>query len=157
MSSHPAAAVLHVPSIIPVLNRLIQRLIGAGMPFGPNVLITIRGRRTGEPRTFPIAILELGERRYVQSPFGEVNWVRNLRASGEATIMRGAGEQHVSAVELAPEDAAPVYHDALAPYFRIPLVGRVAARYFRLDARSTPAEYLDHARTHPMFELLPLG
>ena len=89
MTDIPAPGTSRVPSIVPILNPLIRRLLGAGLPFGPNVLLTVRGRRSGEPRTFPVAILELDGRRYVQSPFGEVNWVRNLRAAGEAVVTRG--------------------------------------------------------------------
>ena len=35
----------HVPRIVPLLNPLVRRFMGAGLPFGPNVLLTVRGRR----------------------------------------------------------------------------------------------------------------
>ena len=97
MTDIPAPGTSRVPSIVPILNPLIRRLLGAGLPFGPNVLLTVRGRRSGEPRTFPVAILELDGRRYVQSPFGEVNWVRNLRVAGEAVVTRGRERKKRSA------------------------------------------------------------
>src|SRR6478752_1643224 len=104
MTDIPAPGTSRVPSIVPILNPLIRRLLGAGLPFGPNVLLTVRGRRTGEPRTFPVAILALDGRRYVQSPFGEVNWVRNLRVAGEAVVTSGRQHETVRAVEV-PTDA----------------------------------------------------
>ena len=56
---------------------------------GPNVLLTVRGRKTGQPRTFPVAILKTDDREYLFSAFGEVSWVHNLRAAGTATIRHG--------------------------------------------------------------------
>ena len=128
MTDIPAPATSRVPSIVPILNPIIRRLLGAGLPFGPNVLLTVRGRRTGEPRTFPVAILELDGRRYVQSPFGEVNWVRNLRVAGEAVVTRGRERETVSAVEVPPEAGGPILRDALAPFFRSRLLAPVAGR-----------------------------
>ena len=37
-----------VPRIVPVLTPVVRRLIGVGLPLGPNALLTVRGRRTGE-------------------------------------------------------------------------------------------------------------
>src|SRR5437773_4598060 len=79
---------------------LLQLLLRRGLPAGPNVLLTVRGRRTGRPHSTPVAMWELGDRRFVQASFGEVNWVRNLRASGEAVIRRGRWSLAVSATEL---------------------------------------------------------
>ncbi len=79
------------PSFVEKLNPLVQWMMGIGVPMGPNGLITIRGRVSGEPRTTPVAYVVIGGRTWVQSPFGDVNWVRNLRAAGEATIAFGNG------------------------------------------------------------------
>ena len=117
----------HLPSIIPRLNPLIRRLIGAGLPFGPNVLITIRGRSSGVERTFPIALLEHEGRRYVQSPFGEVNWVHNLRAAGEATVKKGRNRETVEAIEVPPEQAGQILRNAAC--------GAMAAARTALDRR----------------------
>jgi len=74
------------PLFIHALNPLIGRLLRLGAPMGPNVLLTVRGRTSGQPRSFPVAVLEHDGHRYVFCPFGEVNWVRNLRANGDATL-----------------------------------------------------------------------
>lgn len=154
MSNAHALGTPHVPSLVHLLNPLIRRLVRIGMPFGPNVLMTIVGRTSGVPRTFPVAILELDGRRYVQSPFGEVNWVRNLRAAGEAVVVRNGRQEPVEAVELAPEAAGPVFHDALAPYLRSRLGAPVLARTFGVRRDSTTEDFVALARRHPMFELL---
>ena len=72
------------------------------MPMGFNGLLTVRGRTSGEPRTTPLAIIEVDGRRWVWSPWGDVHWVRNLRAAGEATITVRRREETVRAVELDP-------------------------------------------------------
>jgi deazaflavin-dependent oxidoreductase (nitroreductase family) len=132
---------------------LIKRLLGVGLPFGPNVLLTVRGRTSGLPRTFPVAIIEFEGRRYVQSPFGEVNWVRNLRAAGEAVVSKGRDREEVEAVEVEPEAGGPILRDALAPYLRSRLLAAVLGRFFQFRADSTLEDYVAEARRHPMFEL----
>ncbi len=142
------------PAFVRLLNPVIQRLIGTGMPFGPNVLITVRGRSTGQPRTFPVAVLRLDGRRFVQSPFGEVNWVRNLRANGRAIVRKGRRIEEVEAVELTPEEAGPVLQGSVARYLRNPFLALILGRFFRVDRKATPEDFVDEARRHPMFELL---
>lgn len=157
MSSSHAVGTSRVPSFVGLLNPLVARLLGSGVRFGPNVLLTVRGRATGLPRTFPIALLEHDGRRYVQSPFGEVNWVRNLRAAGEAVLRTGHRAEPVSATELTPEEAAVVLRDALAPQLRS-ILGRLSvARYFDVRPDSSPEQYITEARRHPTFELRPMS
>ena len=54
---------LRVPFFVPIFNPIARRLLGAGVPLGPNALLTVRGRRTGAPRTTPVALVELKGRR----------------------------------------------------------------------------------------------
>ena len=143
----------HAPSIVSIVNPLVRRLIGAGVPFGPNGLLTVRGRRSGEFHTFPVAILELGGRRFVQSPFGEVNWVLNLRADGTAVLARGRTREEVVAVELAPEEAGPVLRDVLAPFLRMRIGAAYLGHYVHVRRDSPVEEFIEQGRTHPTFEL----
>jgi deazaflavin-dependent oxidoreductase (nitroreductase family) len=121
---------------------------------GPNALITIRGRKSGEPRTTPVALIEIEGRRWVSSPYGEVHWVRNLRASGEATITIGRKHVPVRAVELSKEERVAFFRDRMGPYVRrIPLgLGR-----FMMGTVLGAGEILDDpvgaAERHPVFEL----
>lgn len=143
-----------VPSFVDLFNPIARRLLGAGFPLGPNALITIRGRKSGEPRTTPIALIEIGGRRWVSSPFGDVNWVLNLRASGKATLVIGRKEQAVAAVELSEGERVAFFRDLMGPFVRrIPLgLGR-----FILGSVLGAKEILDDperaAERHPVFEL----
>ena len=141
-----------VPSIVPVLNPLMRRLLQVGMPMGPNVLLTVRGRTSGRPRTFPVALMESGGRQYVFATFGEVNWVRNLRAAGEAVLRRGRHERPVAAIELTPDEAVPVMRSAFGRYLASP-AAPLLRRWYDLEVNSSRDDYLREAQRHAVFEL----
>ena len=141
------------PAFVRFFDPIAKRLLGAGVPMGPNALITTRGRKSGLPRTTPVALVELEGRRWIQSPFGEVNWVRNLRASGEATLAVGSRQETVSATELGTEEAATFYADRLAPYFRrIPGPVRWAMGSM-IGMQAILKDPEKAGREHPVFEL----
>jgi deazaflavin-dependent oxidoreductase (nitroreductase family) len=151
-----------------LFNPLARRLISAGVPTGaPNILLTVRGRRTGKRRTIPVGMLELDGRWFVQASYSETGWVDNLRAAGEATVTHPGGRRVlVQAVELPPDEAGVILRGALQPFrrwrFLRPLLGPNARppimiqwRYrFRID--DTLEEYIAEARRHPIFELRPM-
>jgi deazaflavin-dependent oxidoreductase (nitroreductase family) len=118
---------------------------------GPNALITVRGRKTGVPRTTPVALVEIDGKRWVIGTFGETNWVRNLRAAGEATLSVGSRREEVRSVELTPEEGAVFFRDVIGPYVRRMRIGRLLLAVLR------SGEILDDpagaAAKRPVFEL----
>jgi len=109
---------LRPPRGINVFNAIAKPLLAAGMPMGFNGLLTVPGRKTGVPRTTPLAIIEDGGRRWVWSPWGEVQWVKNLRATGRATITVRRQEREVRAVELDAAQRVAFFRDTLEPIAR---------------------------------------
>lgn len=107
------------PRSVSFFNPLLKFLLRAGVPLGPNGLITIRGRKSGLPRTTPVAIIEDAGRRWVWAPWGDVNWVRNLRAAGRATITMRRRTEEIRATEL---------HEAQRIVFFRDVLGRLARR-----------------------------
>src|SRR5437016_12791074 len=91
------------------LLRAGFKLVGAGKY--PMYLLTVRGRKSGLPRTVPIAIWERNGKRYIGSVYGIVDWVRNLRAAGEAMLTRGRRSETVNVIELPQGEAALVLRD----------------------------------------------
>jgi F420H(2)-dependent quinone reductase len=88
------AKTYQAPMYVRVANILTLTLLRAGLPLVgaghyPMYLLTVRGRKSGLPRTVPIAIWERNGKRYVGSVYGIVDWVRNLRAAGEAIPFTG--------------------------------------------------------------------
>ena len=101
-----------------LFNPIVKSLLAAGVPLGPNGLMTVRGRTSGRPRTTPLAIIETSGRRWVWSPWGEVQWVRNLRAAGRATITVRRRKEEVRATELDSTQRVGFFRDVLGPLAR---------------------------------------
>jgi F420H(2)-dependent quinone reductase len=120
-----ALAFTCAPGLIRMSNPLMRRLLATRLPAGPNVLLTVRGRRSGLPRTSPVAFLELGERSLLQAASGDVEWVGTLRGS---RLVRWV---------VGPLDRPPL---AVLDSFRV-----------RVD--TTVDEYIGAARRQPVFEL----
>ena len=112
-------------------------------------LLTVRGRRSGRPRATPVGLLELDGHRYLFSAFGEVNWVRNLRAAGVATIGVGRQRETLPAIELSAEEAAGVVRSIL----KTPTYAPVIRPYFPVSTDAPLTEFVREARRHPVFEL----
>jgi len=104
--------------VFKLFNPIARALLAAGVPLGYNGLITIRGRKSGLPRTTPLAIIEVSGRRWVWSPWGEVQWVRNLRAAGRATITVRGRSENVRAAELDAAHRVAFFRDVLGPVAR---------------------------------------
>ena len=104
------------PRIVQLLNPIARRLLAAGVPMGVNALVTVAGRRSGLPRTTPLAVIAVGDRRWIWSPWGETDWVRNLRAAGRATITMHGSSEEVRVTELTPPERVGFFRDVLRPY-----------------------------------------
>jgi len=143
------------PAFVRAPNGLVRWLLRHGAPMGPNGLLTIRGRTSGEPRTAPIAITEVDGRRFVIGAYGDVNWTRNLRAAGEAEIRLHGVSAHVRATELDHAAAEEFFRVSLRRYVsHFPWFGRAFARV--LFGAVAPEILSDPARaaaTRPVFEL----
>ena len=104
--------------VFSIFNPVARFLLAAGVPLGYNGLVTIRGRKSGLPRTTPLAIIEVSGRRWVWSPWGDSQWVRNLRAAGGATITVRRTTSDVRATELDPVERVAFFRDILGPAVR---------------------------------------
>ena len=138
------------PRFVRLGNVLTTTLLRAGVKLvGPGnypmYLLTVRGRTSGQPRTNPIVILEQNGKRYLASPYGIVNWVRNLRATREAILTRGRRAETVNARELPKDEAALV--------LRADIKRNPFARYFGVTADSSLEEFERAVLTHPVFVL----
>ena len=143
-----------VPFFVPLFNPVTRRLLGVGVPLGPNALLTVRGRTSGLPRTTPVALLVIDGRRWVIGTFGDVNWVRNLRAAGEATLTIKGRPEPVQAVALSSEEAASFFKNVLGPYARrTPLIRFVLKRI--LGAGELLSDPEGSAQRKTVFELRP--
>jgi deazaflavin-dependent oxidoreductase (nitroreductase family) len=141
-----------VPFFVSLFNPVARRLLGSGIPLGPNALLTVLGRKSGTPRTTPVALVEVDGRRWIISTFGDVNWSRNLRAAGRATLTVKRRPELVDATELSPEERVRFFRDVLGPYVRRVPLGRFLLGTI-LGARDILANPEAAAQSHPVFEL----
>jgi deazaflavin-dependent oxidoreductase (nitroreductase family) len=141
-----------VPRYVPFVNAIAKPLLAAGLPMGFNGLMTIRGRKSGLPRTTPVAIIEVSGRRWVWAPWGEVHWVRNLRAAGRATITVRRRTEEVRATELDPTQRVEFFRDILGPVARgIPF----GVWFIRIADGVDLHHPVEAAEGRPVFELHP--
>lgn len=106
------------PWWVTIFSPIAKALLAAGVPLGFNGLVTVRGRKSGQPRTTPVAIIDVSGRRWVWAPWGEVHWVRNLRAAGRATITVRGRTEDVQATELDQGQRLGFFRDVLGPVAR---------------------------------------
>ncbi|HEY6541303.1 MAG TPA: nitroreductase family deazaflavin-dependent oxidoreductase [Ktedonobacteraceae bacterium] len=130
------------------LLRVGLPLVGPGLVVGnyPMYLFTVRGRKSGLPRTIPVAIIRRNGQRYVGSPFGLVDWVRNLRTSGEAVLTRSRRSETVHARELSPGEATLILQEEIK-------AGNPFIRSYGVTKDSSPEEFERAVLTHPVFAL----
>lgn len=143
------------PSYVTFFTPIAKRLLGAGVPLGFNGLITVRGRKSGEPRTTPLAIIDdkVSGKRWVWAPWGDVHWVRNLRAAGRATITVRGRSEDVRATELDPAQRVGFFRDTLGPLARSIPFGLWFIRTVDGVDLNHP---LEAAKGRPVFELHPM-
>src|SRR6187431_1366901 len=142
-------AYVHIGNVLTLaLLRAGVKLVGPFLFFGnyPMYLLTVRGRKSGQPRTVALAIMQRNGKRYVGSPYGIVDWVRNLRAAGEAMLTRGRRSETINAIELPPSEAALVLREEIK-------TGNPFMRYYGVTAESSLEELERAAAGHPLFVL----
>jgi deazaflavin-dependent oxidoreductase (nitroreductase family) len=144
---------LRVPLHVRLFGAILQFLLEHRVPLGPNRIVLIRGRKSGLIRPAPIAVLKVDGRRFVWAPWGEVHWVRNLRAAGRATIIEGRDREEVMATELDAQQRLEFFRDILAPYARRIPFGFVFVRLVDGVDLNHPEEI---ARDRRVFELHPI-
>jgi deazaflavin-dependent oxidoreductase (nitroreductase family) len=112
-SPHQGPRIPH--TLFLAVTWIIKGLLRAGIPMGPMILLTVRGRKSGEPRTTPVDLFERGGRSFLVSTHRQEssNWVRNLRTAGEGVLTRGWSRRAITVVELSPDVAGQVLKEVL--------------------------------------------
>lgn len=142
------------PARTKVLNPIAMTLMRLGVRADPRMAqLTVAGRKTGRDRTIPIGVFDRDGHKYIVAAFGEVNWVRNLRASGTASITQGKRRRTYAAAQVHGDEAALILRDCLAAYLPSPLAGPMLRQRFAVDADAPLTVLADEARRTPVFRL----
>jgi deazaflavin-dependent oxidoreductase (nitroreductase family) len=127
----------------------MSRLVSAGV-VPSSYLLTVRGRKTGQPRTLPVTVAEHDGKRWLVAPYGPVSWVHNARAAGQVTLRRRSTTRAYAVREATAQEAGPV----LKRYVKVASATRP---YFAATKDSPVEDFVAEADRHPVFELIPLA
>lgn len=119
-------------------------LLRWGVGPASSYLLTTTGRTTGRPRTTPVTLVETHGRRWLVAPYGQVGWVRNVRATPEVSLRRGWTTTLLSVREVDAETAGPVLRRYVA---QVP----VTAPFFAAVAGDPVEAFVAEAFRHPVF------
>lgn len=166
---HPAATVEAVHYNRPgwltrnVMNRATARLTRLGISVWGSRVLRVRGRTSGQVRSNPVNVLTLGGERYLVSPRGQTDWVRNLRIAGTGELTLGRQTESFTATEISGRAIEAPKIDTTADSGTDDLAITVLRAYLRrwkwevgqffdgVGPDSTDAELLEVAHNHPIF------
>ena len=89
-----------IPKYVPVGNAAVKFLTRLGVKTGPVSVITVPGRKSGQPRSTPVTPWPVDGKRYVIAGIGTSDWARNARAAGEGTLKSGRVTTRVLLAEV---------------------------------------------------------
>jgi deazaflavin-dependent oxidoreductase (nitroreductase family) len=116
---------------------------------GPASLLTTTGRRSGRMQSTPVIPIEHGGHRWLVSPYGEVSWLLNARASGHVDLRRGHKRGSYTIREVSAVEAGPILKQYIS-------VASATRPYFRADMAAPESEFVAEAILHPVLELTPV-
>jgi deazaflavin-dependent oxidoreductase (nitroreductase family) len=132
-----------------ITNRVMAWWSSTGLPPSIQQTIEVRGRRSGKPRSSPVAIATVDGQRYLVSMLGpRAEWVKNVVAAGGEAVLRHGRRERVRLIALPPEERAPV----LREYVRIARSGR---RHFPVERDAPLEEFAAIAERYPVFRIDP--
>jgi hypothetical protein len=92
-----------------LLNGMQAKLAARGIGLDHVATLEVAGRRSGKTIAFPVVVADYQGERYLVSMLGETaNWVRNVRATGGAAVLRHGGAEFVRLEEVAAVDRPPI-------------------------------------------------
>ena len=96
------------PRYLKPMNKLMMAVQKLGIPTGPAMVLTVPGRKSGQPRSTPMTPFEFEGGLYVVAGYPSADWAANARAAGSGTLARGRRSRRVRIVELTAEQARPL-------------------------------------------------
>ena len=131
-----------------VFNEVVAKLTKLGVSVWGSRVLTVVGRKSGEPRSVPVNLLTVDGVRYLVAPRGETQWVRNLRAAGQGTLRVGRRVETFTFRELAHDEKPGILRAYLKRW-----KFEVGVFFENIDHTSTDEELLAIAPGFPVFRL----
>jgi deazaflavin-dependent oxidoreductase (nitroreductase family) len=132
-----------------LMNPFVVIMMRAGVSVWGSRILEVPGRTSGIPRRTPVNLLEFEGRRYLVSPRGQGQWVKNVRANaGRLALLLGRRREELYADELPDSEKSPV----LRAYLRRWKM-EVGVFFDGVTADSEEADLRRIASDHPVFVL----
>jgi deazaflavin-dependent oxidoreductase (nitroreductase family) len=135
-----------------VFNRFVARLTRMGVSVAGSRVLEVRGRTSGELRRTPVNPLTLDGERYLVSPRGNTQWVRNLRASRSGRLLVGRRGEEFTTTEIPDQDKPRILRAYLERW-----KWEVGAFFEGASADSPEDEIRRIAPKHPVFRISSPG
>ena len=135
-----------------VSNRFVAFLTRHGISVLGSRVLAVKGRTSGVWRTVPVNLLDLDGHRYLISPRGETQWVRNLRAAGTGELRVGRRAEAFRGRELTDEEKLPVLRAYLKRW-----KFEVGMFFEGVGPDSSDEQVRAIAAKHPAFEVIAPG
>jgi deazaflavin-dependent oxidoreductase (nitroreductase family) len=130
-----------------ILNHAVRLLLRIGLGPRRTYLLTVRGRRSGQLYSTPVTLMEKGGQRWLVAPYGEVAWVRNVRAAGEVILSRGRHSETVRIIELGRQERAPILKRYVT---EVP----ITRPFFDVGPDTSVQAFEQEASRHPVFRVM---
>jgi deazaflavin-dependent oxidoreductase (nitroreductase family) len=131
-----------------VFNRIVVFLTKSGISVWGSRELRVRGRTSGTWRKVPVNLLEHDGQRYLVSPRGTTQWVRNLRVAGNGELRVGRRVEAFDATEVEHDDKVAI----LRAYLRRWKM-EVGVFFEGVDADASDDELRAIGDRHPVFRI----
>jgi deazaflavin-dependent oxidoreductase (nitroreductase family) len=108
----------------------------------------VQGRKSGEWRRTPVNPLTLDGARYLVSPRGRTQWVRNIRVSGEGRLVLGRRSEPITVTEVSDDEKPPLLRAYLRRW-----KWEIGAFFAGVGPDSSDEELRRIAPDHPVFRI----
>lgn len=136
-----------------LMNPFVVIMMRSGVSVWGSRILEVPGRTSGVPRHTPVNLLEFDGHRYLVSPRGEGQWVKNVRANdGRLALLLGRRRQELFARELSDIEKSPVLRAYLRKWKM-----EVGVFFDGVTADSEEADIQRIASSHPVFVLTEVG
>src|SRR6476646_102207 len=125
------------PRWLKPMNKLVLALGRIGVPAGPSQVLTVPGRKSGQPRSTPMTPFDHDGGLYPVAGYPGADWAATARAAGEGTLTRGRRSRRVRIVELSAAESRPILRSFA---LKVP-VGVGFAKRSGLVVDGTPDEF----------------
>lgn len=132
-----------------VFNRAVAALTRSGVSVYGSRVLEVRGRKSGEWRSTPVNLLPYEGGRYLVSPRGHTQWVRNMRVSGGGRLRLGRRVEEFRAEEVTGPERIALLRAYLKRW-----AWEVGTFFGGVSAKSSDEELARVAPDHPIFRVI---